>query len=133
VKTLRIWLVLLLVLLLPVRGAVAAGMLCEIEHQLSGSLASAHAVVADKGHAHEHGAHHGQAAHADSTPGETANASTDSDACGLCSGCCSAIGMVSSLPVLAAPHALNSVPFPSVAAAAPSFIPRGLERPPRSI
>lgn len=29
VKTLRIWLLVLLALLLPIRGAVAAGMLCE--------------------------------------------------------------------------------------------------------
>jgi hypothetical protein len=147
VKTLRIWLVLLLVVLLPVRGAVAAGMLCEVESRIGDSATTS--VTHDHAQIHEHLGHHGDGGHqhvshadkadgdkvasADAASDQTTNVTSGADACSLCAGCCSAAGIVGNLPVLAPPHALNPVPFPSFAAAAPSFISGGLERPPRII
>jgi len=140
VKIVRVWLVVLLVLLLPVRGAVAAGMLCEAEAQHGGSALALqaaaahghdhdHALAHAHGHGHEHAQHHAEAGHEAAGHGVAAGG----DACSLCAGCCSAAGMVSTLPTVAVADVARAIHFPCLSADAPSFIAAGLERPPRSI
>lgn len=150
-KTFRIWFVILLALLLPLRGALAAGMPCASAGNHHGTQAGKtgvhphahahgdvqHPAHAESGHAgHDH--HHDETASSQveghgSDPGATTGLAAGADSCSLCAGCCSASAIVSSFLRLPPPQAFNPVPLPSFAAAAPSFIPDGLERPPRSI
>ena len=132
-KTFRTWLAILLVCLVPIRGAVAAGMLCEMELPFAAT-----AVASSAQHHHDPAAHQAAEHHAHHDEAEAPAAGADesaagADACSLCAGCCSAAALVGSLPVLLVAQVLNSVSFPSLAAAAPSFISGGPERPPRSI
>ena len=130
-KSFRTWLAILLVCLVPIRGAVAAGMLCEMELPFAAAVVSGQAEHHHDAAAHEASGHHHHdeaEAPADGADHPTAGA----DACSLCAGCCSAAALVGSLPVLLPALVLNSVSFPSLAATAPSFISGGPERPPRS-
>jgi Protein of unknown function (DUF2946) len=133
VKTLRIWLLVLLAVLLPVRGAVAAAMLCppagtgtQTELRLH-DHASGHALMdaaehrhADRGHGSGADAHHDGSA--DTT-----------DRCNLCSAFCSVTPLIGSLPALPLPQEPAAIRFPDLTVPAPSFISDGQERPPRSI
>lgn len=147
-KTFRIWFLVLLTLLLPLRAAVAAGMPCAAGGNLHAAATSPTSLHQPQGHAHGEMDHPGQAgqdraAHhagpaadeASADPGAEAVASvvSSADSCSLCAGCCGGTAIVSSLPTVAAPNAFGAVAFPLVAVAAPGFIPDGLERPPRSI
>ena len=134
VKMLRVCFLLLLVVLLPWRGAVAAAMLCPpatapVQH-------GAH-IVADDAQAHEHHHHEGHdglsdhqahASHAD----HGATDKTQDSACNLCAATCS----VTTLPVHAAgvpaPAEVATTRFPPLAAPAPDFLSSGQDRPPRS-
>lgn len=128
-RTVRIWLLLLLAVLIPVRGAVAAAMLCL---PAAGSEQAA-VQLQDHSH-HEHGAH---AAHssADDDAGHDgpANGHHASGQCTLCSACCSSASLLSSVPVVAVPPGLVAASFPDLSAPAPTFLSDGQERPPRSI
>jgi hypothetical protein len=139
VRTVRIWLLLLLAGLLPVRGAVAAAMLCPVSH--SGgqvelrlqhddlSTPTTHQAMDDSAAGHDHSsAHHdhGGAHHEHDSSGHA-------DKCNLCSACCSLTPMVSSSPMLLAPQDLANVSFPDLSAPAPIFFSDGQERPPRTI
>jgi uncharacterized protein involved in copper resistance len=129
VKFLRIWLLVLLAVLLPVRGALAAAMVCAPSGGASAPV-TAHgdhdAHHGDAGGGHEHAvADHGNGhdpAHADQT-----------DTCNLCSASCSATPLLHDVPGIAEPYGLTSATYPDVAAAAPTFLSDGQERPPRSI
>jgi hypothetical protein len=115
VKTLRLWLVLLLAVLIPVRGAVAAAMLCLP------SAVPAHAEMQVEDHSHhEHADHDGAGHHAGGQ-------------CTLCSACCSSASIPSSVPRVAMPPGLVATTFPNLSAPAPTFLSDGQERPPRSI
>lgn len=124
VKMLRVCFLLLLVVLLPWRGAVAAAMLCPpatapVQH-------SAH-IVADDAQAHEHHLH----AHASHADHGTADKTQDST-CNLCAATCS----VTTLPVhtagVPAPAEIAATRFPPLAAPVPDFLSSGQDRPPRS-
>jgi hypothetical protein len=117
VKTLRLYILLLLAVLLPVRGAVAAAMMCPPSG--SGSPHAMHGSGEHAGHHHEHapsGAH-------DHAAG---------DKCGLCAACCTAAPLVGNAPGVSVPNDLRTAGFPALLAQAPSFVSDGPERPPRS-
>ena len=127
VKTLRIWLVVLFAVLLPVRGAVAAAMLCPITAPASTTASNAqHAAMghtlpgAMPDHAH---LPHGQ------TDTQPASAG---DECNLCCDFCSVTPLASSLPTLPTAQEHATLSFPDLGAPAPSFLSDGQERPPRS-
>jgi hypothetical protein len=135
VKHLRIIILVLLSVLLPIRGAMAATMLCP-----DGEGAGSAAVVAGHDdntlqadhpmHADHSSAHH----HA--SPGETDADSSSADhpaTCHFCaSGCCMA-SIVGTVPSLGEPTLTSAVVFPSLTALIPAFQSDGQERPPRTI
>ena len=116
-KTLRLCILLLLAVLLPVRGAVAAAMMCPP----TGS-GGHHALHAFGEHAEHHHRHDASSAAHDHAAG---------DKCGLCAACCTAAPLPSSVPGLNAPADLRAARFPALLAQAPSFLSGGQERPPR--
>lgn len=116
-KTLRLCILLLLAVLLPVRGAVAAAMMCPPTG--SGSQHAMHGSGEHAGHHHELAS---SAAHDHAT----------GDKCGLCAACCTAAPLVSSVPGLSVPSDLRAARFPAPLSQAPSFLSGGQERPPRS-
>ena len=131
VKVLRIWLLLLLAVLLPVRGAVAAAMLCPMGTASHEAVVDAAAQDPHAGHhghdagagkhGHGHGHGHDQQGHA--TP----------DKCNLCSAYCSLTPLASEPPSLPERLEPTAVKFPDVSSPAPTFLSGGQERPPRSI
>ncbi len=138
-KLSRLWLVVLLSVLLPLRGALAVAMPCApaggvghgvplAETGLAGHHAShGHAGGHDHGaqageHAlHEHGGGHGHGHGED----------TDSPKCNLCAASCSVPPLPSTSAGLREPTALASVSFPRLSAPATTFQSDGPERPPR--
>jgi hypothetical protein len=141
-KTLRICLLVLLAVLLPVRGAVAAAMLCSpasmsghSQAQAQGQMPSAeHAhhhesmmAAADEGPAHDHAGHH----HDEGAAGGHHNGGS-MEKCNLCCAFCTLAPMVSSLPSLPSPIDLSVISFPDLSAPSASFLSDGQERPPRS-
>jgi len=137
VKPWRIWLLLLLAVLLPVRGAVAAAMLCPVaasgvqaELTMSGHSAG-HASMDDAmSHDHASGQEHAPDASGDGHPGHD---HATSDGCNACSAYCSLTPLVSKLPTIADPLDPTAVKFSDFSAPPPSFISDGQERPPRTI
>ncbi|HSW08678.1 hypothetical protein [Aquabacterium sp.] len=135
VKHIRPILLILLALLLPFRGAVAAAMLCSP------------ASVGQAASSHEHARHHAQAhvdaghqVHADAGHQAHAGAGFQADAaalaahdkCNVCAAFCSLTPILGSPPVMAVPPGLCAAVFPAWSAPPPSFISDGQERPPRS-
>ena len=134
----RIGLLVLVAVLLPLRGAMAAAMLCS--PALAGAQTQAHAGAAgDSKHdahtTHEHVVHeHAQHDHDHSEhAGKVAHTALDDSACSLCAAFCSATPLPSGTPTLSAPSDYTSAAFPELRAATPSFVSGGPERPPRSI
>ncbi|HEX6703782.1 MAG TPA: DUF2946 family protein [Albitalea sp.] len=134
-KSLRIWFLLLLAVLLPVRGAMAAAMLCppagvgmQGEMRLMDHHAAGHHHQAADGlqHEHDHATH-------DHSSGGHDDGKSSQDSCNLCTAFCSVTPMVSNPPTVAAPQELSATTFPDLSAPAPSFLSDGQERPPRSI
>lgn len=114
------WLLLLLIALLPLRGSFAAAVLChEVGHAPAQAQAHDHAMQTSVGHDH------------DAASGAGQQHEHGADKCNLCAGlttpaCPAAFGAV---PAIAAPAA-GVVPQPTVWPA--SFVSAGLKRPPRS-
>jgi len=140
VRTIRIWLLLLLAVLLPVRGAVAAAMLCpmggsgsQMELRLNGDSSAHHALDESMAAAEHASAHEHSSAQHDHPGGHHDHGGGQADKCNLCSAFCSLTPMVS--PVLDLPQQqdLATPAFPDVSALAPTFLSDGQERPPRSI
>jgi Protein of unknown function (DUF2946) len=136
VRTLRAWLLLLLAVLLPVRGVVAATMLCEIAesgsqmelHLQHDRMPAAHqaldqAMDATDHHSAQH--EHGDAHHDHSAGGQL-------EKCNLCSASCSLTPLTSTGPAVPLMAAVGAA-FPAVPSPALSFLSDGQERPPRSI
>lgn len=117
-KTLRLWLLVLLALLLPLRGALAAAMVCA---------PAALTAPAE----HEAHAHHGDGAGAHAAQHEPGTAD-GTDRCNVCSASCAATPLPQQPPGVAEPPGLAAAPYPDVAAAAPDFVSDGQDRPPRS-
>jgi hypothetical protein len=135
VKRLRIVILVLLSVLLPIRGALAATMLCA-DGAGTGNSTS---VVAHEGH----GMHAGHAMQAGDAPAhqhavaEAPNADASSadhaTTCHLCaSGCCMA-SIVGAVPTIAQPGLNSTVIFPTLDVRVPAFQSDGQERPPRTI
>lgn len=135
---------LLVALLLPIRGAVAATMVCA---EMGGAgqrvTSAAHAhqgldmAAADAVDGHHHGdaqAHEGHHAHA--APDGASAGSTDgatSDTCHICASGCGVAALLTAFPgpLVAPPQALTL--FPSVAVPPLNFQLDGQDRPPRTI
>jgi hypothetical protein len=144
VKSLRLWLLVLLAVLLPVRGAMAAAMLCapagvgtQSELRLADAKTAGHHHEAQPlAGAHDHAAHAHAHSHADATHDRAAGGHHDAgsaqDRCNLCSALCSVTSLPSTPPTLPAPQELGATAFPALSAAAPSFFSGGPERPPRT-
>jgi hypothetical protein len=138
VKALRLWLLLVLVVLLPVRGAVAAAMLCPAAG--SGVQLEVHAVEHPLGHhqadqamAHDHGGDHRHAgAAADAPVDPQGHHGAGSDKCNMCSAYCSLTPLVGTVPALAEPLDLTAAQFAAPTSPAPSFVSDVQERPPRT-
>lgn len=128
VKTARIWLLLLLAVLLPLRGAMAAAMLCPMGSPVVHVEAQAHS---DSGH-HDHDGHE-EAGLQGHVHGSGAEDGKTNDTCNTCVSFCSITPMLSAIPTV--PHLQDPavVYFSSIADSPPSFVPEGQERPPRSI
>ena len=137
VRAVRLCLLVVLAVLLPLRGAVAAAMLCSptgtgLQSELRIQPVAHHAIEQEQGAAQDHhgGAHHDHAA-SEHPAGDQGHPS--SDHCNLCSAYCSITPLVSALPTLFHPLEPPAVKFPDVASPAPTFLSDGQERPPRSI
>jgi hypothetical protein len=134
-KTFRIWLLVLLAVLLPIRGAVAAAMLCPTAGLETSSVAMAdhegtHQATAEL-MADGHGAH--QDAHQHSMASEAGGPHDGVDKCGLCCDLCSMTPMMTSALTVASPLSFGVALFTEPFTPAPSFLSDGQERPPRTI
>ena len=136
VKTFRLWLLILLAVVLPIRGAAAAAVLCPpmgsggpqplavVEHH---PAAAAQRAAGPHDHQQlQH--HHGPGGHHDQH-----GSSGTPDAGKLCAAFCSATPLLSGLPTVAVPLQLSTVTFPALTAPRPSFVSGGQDRPPRTI
>lgn len=139
-RNVRVLLLVLLAIMLPVRGVMAAAMLCPPSAGAASGEAHAHAGYATGASQHSHadagspdiGSHHamqadlGAAGHAD-------DGAAGPDTCNLCSACCSVPPLPSAAPAMSLLHEPAGADFPAYSAPAPSFLSGGPERPPRSI
>lgn len=139
-RTIRIWLLVLLAVLLPVRGAVAAAMLCPPTGAggpetvlVAGSGMDHHAMDAVEHAPHEHADHQMEHAENDADAPASGGHHDGFGKCNLCCDFCSMTPLLSTLPSIPTPSNLSSVQFPDPFAPAPSFLSDGQERPPRSI
>lgn len=149
-KTLRVWLLVLLAALLPIRGAAAAAMLClptaeggsdtvlmagsgTGHAQVHASAHASHQHESQHEHEHEHDGHLMAQADGDAVGSASGGHHDGGGKCNLCCGFCSMTPMLSTPPSVPAPVHLTSVSFPDLCAPAPSFLSDGQERPPRSI
>ena len=122
---------LLVILLLPIRGAMAAAMLCLSQDGPENVMVQHLGESGGHDHAHHgHGAQdHAEDAHAEQDD-DVAQGSADD--CNCCASSCSLTPLASTTPDLRHPWtqaALN--PAPSIPA--PSFVSDGEDRPPRTI
>jgi hypothetical protein len=135
VRIVRIWLLLLLAVLLPLRSAVAAAMLCPVAETGSQVELRLH----DHSLGHEAMDESAQVDHASMYPDHFANGhhqhdeAGQPDKCNLCSAFCSVTPLVGSQPALFAPLDIAAVSFPDLSAPAATFLCGGQDRPPRSI
>lgn len=119
----------MLSILLPLRGALAATMLCP-----DGAGMGTAVVVAERG-GHDMQADHPMAhVHASDEAPDTDSSQGDHPAtCHFCaSGCCMA-SIVGTVPLLGEPNLASTVVFPAVTARSPAFQSGGQDRPPRTI
>ena len=134
-RSLRIIILVLFSILLPIRGAVAATMLCPEGERTDRSTM----VVAHDGHdmhaEHQQHANHPPAQHHtdEEMPSADAALGYHTATCQFCaSGCCLA-SIVGSVPSIAEPSRNASVMFPALQARVAAFQSDGQERPPRTI
>jgi len=135
VRILRVCLLLLVAVLLPVRGVLAAAMICP--HASAG--AATHAAHVHPAPAHDHEHDHGQAAgppahehdHGQAA-GHAAHEHAAAHACTLCASCCFTVPLGPTFSPTVASLEPVAAPLPPVPAPAASFFSDGPERPPRS-
>lgn len=134
-KHLRIFILVLLAVLLPIRGAVAATMLCpEGDGSVTMEVAVQHA---HHGMHSEHEMHSSGSAshhHAGEANGDGHSSSGEHPAtCQFCaSGGCMP-SMLGSFPSLGLPSLTSSTVFPTLTTRVPAFQSGGQDRPPRTI
>ena len=140
-KSLRLGLVLLLVLLLPVRGALAAAMLCapagkagsiELRHEAGEAAPEHHAVGHDTSASADAHAEPDHCAHEDAGGQHAGHGESAQDRCNMCAASCSAVPLASASTAIEDRVVLSSVSFPDLVAGAPTFQSDGQERPPRT-
>ena len=122
---------LLVILLLPIRGAMAAAMLCLSQDGPENVMVQH--LGESGGHDHAHHGHGAQAHVEDTQAGQDDDvASGNADDCNLCASFCSLSLLASTAPDLRHPWARAALnPTPSIPA--PSFVSDGEDRPPRTI
>ncbi len=120
IKLLKILLVWLCVLSLPVQGMAAVT-------QLSCGAAHHHPVSAEQA-VHEHDASGDHGAQANQHPQQH---QPSADKCSVCASCCTGLGMVATLPQWQSPGQAHAALVATFKSLLPSFLPEGLERPPR--
>jgi hypothetical protein len=132
-KKLRIPLILLVALILPVKGAMAAaGMFCHL-----GSAQPMSAIV--QPHQHHAGAHQNHAEHHAVDGDSQSDAEDDaplipaSSSCAICSAVCSAPPLPANGIAFHVPAASGAECFPALSPPRLSAVQSGLERPPRTI
>lgn len=119
VRLARLWLVLLLSVLLPVRGALAAAMAWpSASAPVAGQVADDAAMPCDMPGME--------------TPAPHAQDGAHPDKCSTCESCCAGTALPSSPPALPGPQAIATAAFPAVDAPATRFLADGQDRPPRS-
>ena len=119
----------LLALLLPAKGAVAAIMACAPASHAA--VSGEHPEAAGSAHAaaHDHTDHR----HSEASSHSDAHSGSDhSHDCTFCVSSCSLTPLLASDPVLPAVQAA-ALRYPGIVAPAPSFFSGGQERPPRTI
>jgi hypothetical protein len=152
VKMLRVCLLLMLVVLLPWRGAVAAAMLCPSASMPASLGAQGHhdapGTPSAGGAPHWQAEHHGHSGHHDldhrqAVTGDAIDTSpvhqthdqpppsTDGK-CQLCAATCALSTLPPPASDLPQPPAMAASAFPPLVAPAPDFLSGGQERPPRS-
>lgn len=134
-KSLRLFILVLMAVLLPVRGAVAAAMVCPggaVPPAASAATGQGHHDMhADTGeHAMDPSSHHvadeGVAGSDDAPCGE------HTGTCPFCASGCSVTPLTSAPPSIASPLPIAAVTFPALSAPVPAFQSDGPERPPRT-
>jgi len=139
VKYLRLFIVLLLAVLLPLRGAVAATMLCASAPQAMTAGVSAHH-DSDEAHGgaemHEHAEHahdHAGPDAAEAASSADAEPGTHSAACAFCAGgdCCVA-PLAFAPPAITHPRLGSESRFVHLIATVAAGYPDGQDRPPRT-
>jgi hypothetical protein len=129
VKLLRILLLVLLAVLVPLRGAIAAAAVCPD--------GAPHFHSASGKHMHMHGNSAGGMEHlhaiADVEPAHQAHVEHDSGKCSVCCASCTASANAPTFALTVVPLEASSSKFPPLTAGVPAFVSEGQERPPRSI
>jgi hypothetical protein len=131
-KKLRIPLILLVALILPVKGAMAAaGMLCHL-----GSAQAMTAIL--QPHQHHAEAHQNHAEHHALDGDSQSDAEDDArlipaSSCAICSAVCSAPPLPANGIAFHATAPSGAERFPALSPPRPSAVHSGLERPPRTI
>lgn len=139
-KLARHLLLVLLALVLPLRSALAAIDCCSDAMSAPGPAVAQvheHAAHADGAPAHPgadaHHEHHGHDTAEQPPMDGTPDPSATCHACtASCAASCSAVSLLSDMPVLPLPGAGADIVFPSLLTPPPSHASEGQERPPRS-
>jgi uncharacterized protein involved in copper resistance len=125
VKTLRLFVLVLLAMLLSLRGVSAAALLCEqqpVSHtQVVEVEVDAHEHDTASMPGHDHANHDHDHGHSDFDKGRH------------CVSSCSALPLMAVAPTVLTPTLAGTTVFPRFAAPAPTFQSGGQDRPPRSI
>jgi hypothetical protein len=134
VKYFRSFIVVLLTVLLPIRGAVAAAMLCPGEVSMIGAAATVghggHDMHAD----HDMEVHHAAPPdHSHGPASAESPAGGHATACQFCAGGCCVTPLAFAPPSVESPCVAASAVFPTLTARVTAFYPDGQDRPPRTI
>jgi hypothetical protein len=134
VKHLRTFILVLLAVLLPIRGAVAAAMQCPGEASTISTAASAghgrHDMHADHDmEVHQVAPHD----HSHETASDESPSPGHATACQFCAGGCCVTPLAFAPPSVASPCLAASAVFPALTARVTAFYPDGQDRPPRTI
>jgi hypothetical protein len=138
VKYIRAFILVLLTVLLPIRGAVAAAMLCPGGTAKAGAEVNAahgaHGVQGEHGAAAEHEAIHDHSGHSHGDASNDASSVGHETACQFCAGggCC-VTPLAFAPPSVGLPGLVASTTFPLFTARVTAFYPDGQDRPPRTI
>ena len=131
-KNSRILLILLMALILPVKGAMAAaGMFCHSGSTSSHDARTSEHHAVDHGQSHHH--HHGDGNEPSEPRTGDGMPSPTLASCTVCSAVCSSPPLPAAPIVLLSPPSTAGESFPPVAVPRTSAVIGGLERPPRTI